>query len=59
MKIRPNRFNGLYGSAVAAKKSGNKEKATLYFKQLIELTKNSNCNRPELSEAKTYFKQAI
>ncbi|WP_296315579.1 tetratricopeptide repeat protein [Winogradskyella sp. UBA3174] len=59
LKGHPNRFNGLYGAAIAAEKSGNREKATLYFKQLIELTKNSKSNRPELSEAKTYIKQAI
>ena len=59
LKGSPNRFNGIYGAAVAAKQSGNVEKATLYFKQLIELSKNSNSNRPELSEAKTYIKQAI
>lgn len=59
LKGHPNRFNGLYGAAIAAEKSGNGEKATLYFKQLIELTKNSKSNRPELSEAKTYIKQAI
>jgi tetratricopeptide (TPR) repeat protein len=59
LKGHPNRFNGIYGAAIAAKQSGNREKATLYFKQLIELTKNSNSNRPELSQAKTYIKQAI
>ena len=59
LKGHPGRFNGIYGAAIAAQKSGNREKATLYFKQLIELTKNSNSNRPEISQAKTYIKQAI
>ena len=59
LKGHPNRFNGIYGAAMAAKQSGDKEKATTYFNQLIELTKHSNSNRPELLEAKTYIKQAI
>jgi tetratricopeptide (TPR) repeat protein len=59
LKGHPNRFNGIYGAAIAAEKSGNREKATLYFKKLVELTENSKSNRPELSEAKTYIKQAI
>ncbi len=50
----PNRFNGVYGAAVAAKISGKTEEATLYFNQLIQLTKNSNSNRVELKEAKAY-----
>jgi len=58
LKGHPNRFNGVYGAAVAAKQSGNKEKANQYFKQLIELTKNSNSTRPEIEEAKKYMQQS-
>ena len=32
---RPNRFNGIYGAAIASKQSGDLEKAALYFNQLI------------------------
>jgi tetratricopeptide (TPR) repeat protein len=53
----PNRFNGLYGAAIAAKQAGNKEKATLYFNQLIELTKDSNSDRIEIVEAKEFIGQ--
>lgn len=53
----PNRFNGVYGAAIAAKKSKNEEKATHYFNQLIELTKNSNSERPEVKEAKVFVQQ--
>lgn len=59
LKIRPNRFNGIYGAAIAAKKSGDLDKSTLYFNQLIELTKDSNSDRKELIEAKASIKQAI
>lgn len=54
----PERFNGVYGAAIAAKQSGNQEKANLYFKQLIELTKNSNSARHEVEEAKTFVKKS-
>ncbi|MFS4448114.1 tetratricopeptide repeat protein [Maribacter sp. 2307UL18-2] len=58
LQKRPNRFNGIYGAAVAAKKSGDKEKASLYFEQLIELAKNSNSTRPEIIEAKRFILQS-
>jgi hypothetical protein len=58
LKEHPNRFNGLYGAAIAVKKSGNRKK-TLYYKQLMKLTKNSKRNRPELNKAKTYINQDI
>lgn len=51
----PNRFNGLYGAALAAKQSGNTEKALLYFNQLIALTQGVNSDRPELEVAKKYI----
>jgi hypothetical protein len=54
LKGHPNRFNGLYGAAIAAKQSGNEEKARLYFNQLLEMTKNSNSDRPELIEARKH-----
>ena len=55
LKENPNRFNGIYGAAIAAKQAGDKAKATLYFEQLIELTKNSNSDRSELVEAQSYL----
>ncbi|SNZ00723.1 tetratricopeptide repeat protein [Flagellimonas pacifica] len=53
----PSRFNGIYGAAIAAKQSGEKEKAINYFNQLIELSKNSNSERPEIKEAKAFVYQ--
>ena len=58
LKKSPNRFNGLYGAAVAAKQSGENEKATQYFNQLIELTKNSKSDRPEVKEALKFIQQS-
>ena len=57
LKRRPNRFNGIYGAAIAAKKSGNSGKAMTYFKALLALAENSSSNRIELKEAKEYVKQ--
>lgn len=55
LKKHPERFNGIYGAAIAAKQSGNQEKANHYFKQLIAVTTNSNSTRPEVEEAKKYI----
>jgi len=55
LKGHPGRFNGIYGAAIAAKQTGDQEKASLYFEQLIELTRNSNSDRSELAEAQTYL----
>ena len=54
LKIRPNRFNGLYGAAVAAKQSGEKEKALNYFEDLLKLTEGSESDRSELKEARAF-----
>ncbi|WPP49059.1 tetratricopeptide repeat protein [Catalinimonas niigatensis] len=59
LKRHPNRFNGVYGAAVAARAIGNKEKANRYFQLLLSLTKNansnSNSNRKEIAEAKAFL----
>ncbi|MGB5820218.1 MAG: hypothetical protein WBG90_12100, partial [Saonia sp.] len=55
LERRPNRFNGIYGAAVAAKQAGNSEKATGYFEALLQLTKNSDSDRQELIEAKAFL----
>ncbi len=55
LKVNPNRFNGIYGAAIAANQSGNKEKATMYFKKLLKLTENTNSDRPEIIEAKVFI----
>ncbi|OEK08705.1 hypothetical protein A8C32_00025 [Flavivirga aquatica] len=57
LKVRPNRFNGIYGAALAAQKTNNLEKTLLYFNQLIEISKDSNSDRPEIKEAKAFLNQ--
>jgi tetratricopeptide (TPR) repeat protein len=58
LKGHPERFNGIYGAAIASEQSGNQEKANLYFKMLLKLTENSNSDRPEVQEALNFFKKA-
>lgn len=59
LSIRPNRFNSIYGAAIASMQSGNNEKATVYFKQLLKLAENSNSDRPEVNEARVFIKESI
>jgi tetratricopeptide (TPR) repeat protein len=51
----PNRFNSIYGAAIAAKKLGDNEKASNYFKELVQLVGTVNSDRKELKEAKEYL----
>jgi tetratricopeptide (TPR) repeat protein len=55
LKTHPNRFNVLYDAAIAAEKAGNKEKAILYFKKLVEVSDPKNCKRPELDHARSFL----
>ena len=57
LQRRPNRFNGIYGAAIAAKESGDMEKALFYFEALLKLSKNSDSDRPEIAEAKDFLQQ--
>jgi len=54
LERHPNRFNGLYGAGLAAERSGNKEKATFYFKKLLNIADSSNSKRSELQKAKSF-----
>lgn len=57
LKGHPNRFNSLYGAAIAAKKTGNDEKTTSYFEALLKLTEHVISDRPEILEAKQYLNE--
>ena len=57
LKVNPNRFNGIYGAAVAAKKLGEQEKATRYFEELLRLVEGVSSDRPELLEAREFISQ--
>ncbi|MDT4969535.1 MAG: hypothetical protein QOJ64_4272 [Acidobacteriota bacterium] len=51
----PNRFNGLYGAARAARLAGDDRKAKIYYAKLLELGRYSEGTRPELQEAKAFL----
>lgn len=53
LKRHNNRFNGLYGAALAAERSGNLAKAKLYFNQLIGIA-GTDANRTELLAARDF-----
>ena len=51
----PNRFNSLYGAGLAAEKSGQKQKAAFYFKQLLTISDAVNSDRPELVDTRKFL----
>ncbi|WP_143199571.1 hypothetical protein [Bradyrhizobium sp. NAS80.1] len=53
----PNRLRGLYGGAKAAKAANQPEKATAYFQKLVEMTRDSDTDRVEISEARASLMQ--
>ena len=54
MKKEPNRFRGLYGGARAAAMLGDRAKAMVYYKKLLEIAKDADTDRPELQHAKKF-----
>ncbi|GAC1624973.1 MAG: hypothetical protein PVS2B2_03270 [Candidatus Acidiferrum sp.] len=50
LKVSPNRFNAVYGAAMAADAAGNAEVASQYFRELTEIAGGGE--RPELSTAR-------
>ena len=57
LRKHANRFNGLYGAALAAERSNNFEKAKTYYKQLTTIANSPESNRPELESAKAFLKK--
>lgn len=57
LKISPRRFHATAGAAQAADKAGDKAKARAYAMQLLEIAKNAEVPRPELTWARAYVKQ--
>jgi len=53
----PNRFRGYYGAARAAEAAGDRRKAADYYARLVDLTKSSGSQRPELARARAYVAQ--
>jgi len=57
LKKHPNRFNGLYGAGLAAEKSGAREKASFFYRQLLNTVNPVNSTRPELASVKLFLKR--
>lgn len=55
LRSSPNRFNGVFGAARAARLAGAGEKARIYYEQLIALSRGSGSIRPEIHEAKAFL----
>lgn len=55
LQTSPNRFNGLYGAARAARLASNRAKAKFYYVKLVELCRQSDTLRPEIQEAKKFL----
>lgn len=57
LQKHPNRFNALYGAGLAAEKEGDNQKAKTYFKQLLQVVRNTKSNRTEVGISKQYLKK--
>src|SRR5438128_2013911 len=54
LKIYAGRFRGLYGAALAAEQTGDKENAGRYYAKLAAQTAKSNGSRDELNHVRDY-----
>ena len=57
LKEHPNRFNGIYGAAIAANQVGDKAEAKIYFENLLKLVESVNSDRTEIKEAKSFMRK--
>jgi len=55
MRIDPNRFNGLFGAAVAAEKADKLDLARKYFTRLLDNCKGADSSRTELARARQFI----
>jgi hypothetical protein len=55
LRRAPNRFNGLYGAARAAKLAADQKRAKTYYGKLVTLCRQSDSLRPEIEEAKAFL----
>lgn len=52
----PNKFNDVYGAALASEKSGDREAAREYYQKVLELSGSSASDRPQLKAVKSNMK---
>jgi len=54
----PERFNGLYGAARAAKMAGDQKAARSYYTKLLALAREADSPRSEIQEARAFVNNA-
>ena len=54
LTLDPKRFRSVYGAGSAAARAGNRDKARLYYGQLVEMVGDQTA-RPEVSSARDYL----
>jgi hypothetical protein len=55
LRVAPNRFNGLYGAARAARVAADQKTAKTYYGKLVALCRQADTIRPEIQEAKAFL----
>jgi tetratricopeptide (TPR) repeat protein len=55
LRSAPNRFNGLYGAAHAARLASDQKGAKTYYAKLMALSRHADSIRPEIEEAKAFL----
>ena len=55
LRSAPNRFNGLYGAARAARLAADQKRARTYYEKLMALCRQADSIRPEIGEAKAFL----
>ena len=53
----PNRFNALYGAARAARLTGDRKTATIYYRKLVQICRYADTMRPQLEEAREFLRR--
>jgi len=59
LKLSPKRFDSLYGAAYAAELSGQSQKSSGYYAQLVKDCAGGDSERPELAHAKEVVQKTI
>ena len=57
MAKEQNRFRAVYGGARAAAATGDRALATKYYRQLVEICRSADTERPALKEANAFLAQ--
>jgi Tfp pilus assembly protein PilF len=58
LKKEPNRFRATYGAARAAEAAGQRQKASTYYRSLLQIAKTADQpGRPEIAEARKFARQ--